>query len=782
MSDMPQITASTSTLRTELRGAIASTLVSFPLSITIGIIAVAPLGKDYVIQGALAGIFGAIILGFVSALLGARTMLISGPRASSALIVASLISQLYLSKDIYFSEDEAIGHVLSLAFFAILLAGMIQLVGGTLRIGNIVKYIPYPVIAGFVNSTALLIIMGQIWNLLGIERGTSITGRDSFLDLMLQLNEYQPLTMIPGLVTIAVMMLVARKIKFLPASLTGVTAGTAVYHIMKETLKSKDIGATLGNISGESTLDFQLKISSLMPSFNIPDMYTGILAGSNLVEVLVLILPAAFSMAVLASLDTAVSLSQLDDLSQKRTRFNRELIGHGAGNMVSAMFGGLIGAGGMVRTIPGFDAGGRTNAMAIMVSALMLLVIFLFWDYIVYIPNAVVAAMIIVLGVQIFDRWSLSIIKTCFTRHDLKQNAALMDVGVIVLVVAVALIFDLITAVGIGTFISIIIFASRMSRSIIRNVYRGPAIQSRNMWDFNLLEILKANGHKIAVIELEGSLFFGTAENLESKVDDLVQDQVKYIILDAKRVNDIDSTGARTLQRIQDRLRKYGGKLGLSYVVKERRLRKQEFDGQNRRIQSSSRHIWQYLENIGTVKKLGKEVFFPDTDSALTQFEKLTINARLENQRFKSKLAFLPAILKNLTRRDIRILRRLATRHFFKKGETVFKQGDAGDAIFYVSKGRANIFLEIHSSGEKKRLYTLMSGTVFGEMAVLDAKPRAASVVAAEDTICYRLSITEFEHIKSYQHEIALKLMNNICQMFSERIRSANTMIAELEN
>ncbi len=770
-----------SALRGDLSGGVAAALVSLPLSMTIGVVAFAPLGKEYAMQGVMAGLFGAVILGFVASLLGARSVLISGPRAASALILASLITQLFLSDDLYFPSGETIQHVIVIAYFAILLAGAIQLLGGALRIGSIVKYIPYPVIAGFVNSSALLIITGQSWVLLDVRKESTFMGEESFIDLLMRLNEAQPLTMIPGLVAITVMVVIARKIKALPASLLAMAAGTAVFYAMKSVMKGVDIGTTIGNLSKKATLDAPVETFLVMPSFQLSDMFTGLMAGGDLMAVLLLVIPAALSMAVLSSLDTAVSLSSLDDLSDQRTDFNRELVGQGAGNMLSAALGGLIGAGGMVRTKPGYDAGGRSVIMAVATSTLMLCVVVLFGRYIEYIPRAVIAGMIMVLGFQIFDRWSLSLLRSCCTRYIFKRTTALLDATVIVLVIVVALSFDLIVAVGVGTLISIIIFVSRMSRSLIRNIYRGPSIRAKNVWDKPTQTLLEANGHKIAVIELEGSIFFGTAGNLETEIDNLIRDDVAYVVLDVKRVNDIDSTGGLALQRIQDRLHHHGGALAMSYVLRERRNTSGGFRGQEQRQHTSSRYLWTYMKNSGAVEALGEDIFYSDTDSALTRFEEQVIEAARSSQESEAVDRTPPAIMHNLSPGEIRTIRRAATRHTFEKGESIFEQGDAGNAIFYVAQGRADIYIKLQATGEKKRLHSVMAGAVFGEMAVLDAQPRAASVVATEHTICYRLDTSAFERIKAMHHETALQLFNNICLMFSDRIRSANAMIAELE-
>lgn len=770
-----------SQVRGDITGALASVLVSLPLSMTIGVVAFAPLGKEFAVQGVMAGLFGAIILGAASALFGAKAVLISGPRAASALILSSLITQLLLSDALFFPSGETIEHVIAIAYFAILLAGAIQIASGVLGIGNIVKYIPYPVIAGFVNSSALLIISGQSWVLLDVRRENTFLQEDTFLDLLMRLDEAQPLTILPGFVAIAVMVLAARKLKKVPASLAGLVAGTAVYYAMKGIMKGVDIGTTLGSISESADLDAPPQALTILPSFPVSGMMQGLMAGGDLLAVLLLVVPAALSMAALASLDTAVSLSTLDDITDRRTDFNRELVGQGLGNMASALLGGLIGAGGMVRTKPGYDAGGRTAAMSLFTSLIMFGAVIVFGTYIEHIPRAVIAGLIMVLGFQIFDRWSLSLLRSCCTRYIFKRTTALVDASVIVLVISVALAFDLIVAVGVGILLSVIIFVSRMSRSLVRNVYRGPAIRARSVWDQKTQALIEEHGHKVAVLELEGSIFFGTAGNLGSTVDDLLHDGVTHIVLDTKRVNDIDSTGSLALQRIQQRLISHGGELALSYVLKERRDTSREFQGSDRRAQSSPRYFWTYLKNSGAVEILGEQIFFPDTDTALAQFEENIVCAARADKALGPARARVPEIVQELSLDEVKTIRRLANRKVFTKGEMIFEEGDDGNAIYYISKGRADIFINISATGEKKRVQTLMSGTVFGEMAVLDAKPRAASVVATEDTICYRLDINAFEHIKSQHQAMALKLFNNICLMFSDRVRTANAMISELE-
>jgi len=754
-----------SNLKGDFLGAIAATLVSLPISMTIGVVAFMPLGPDYAVQGVLAGIYGAVILGVVAALFGGRSILVSGPRAASALILASLISQLLLSEDLMFPSGETISNVISIGFFAILLAGAIQAVCGATRMANIVKNIPYPVVAGFINSSALLIILGQSWTLLDIRR------QDSLLDIFAHLDEARPIVLVPAVVTIATMLLTAKRfrIPMVPAPLAGLATGTAVFYLMRYVMKGADVGATLGEVTGH------------LPVPQFPAMFTSLTAGGDFMTVMTMVLPAAISMAALASLDTLLSVSILDDLTETRTDSNRKLVAHGLGNMASALLGGMIGAGGMIRTKPGYDAGGRTKTMVYIISGLMLATVLLLAQMIEYVPRTVIAGMVLVLGFQIFDRWSGTLVIQFLTRRGAQRMASLDDAIIMLLVIAAALLFNLIVAVGVGIAVALIIFVWHMQLSLIRRESRGPALHARSVWSERRQAVLQQCGHRIAALELEGAVFFGSADVLEGRVRELIRDGVTHVVLDMKRITDIDSTGGMALGRICQRLQSEGGELAISYVPVERR--KADIPvAVDRRKKESPRHLWTALAKSGALRVLGEHQFYSDTDSALAAMEDRVI-AQFTSEDLSATMRHLrmPPILRGLSRNEVATFRRLATRQFYAAGETIFDQGAEGDALYYISRGSVDITIHIEATGLDKRLQSLTEGNVFGEMAILDRKPRAASVTAATDTVCYRLGVDAFETIRDEHPGAALKLLNNFCKMFSERMRSANTIISELE-
>lgn len=749
----------------DVTGAVAATLVSLPLSMTIGVVAFMPLGRDYAAQGVMAGLYGAIILGFVTALSG-RSVLTSGPRAASALVLASLIGQLLLAEDLIFPPGETVPNVLAIAFFAVLLAGAIQAACGLGRMADVVKNIPYPVIAGFINSSAILIILGQLWVLLDIRR------QDSLLEIFGHLDEIRPIVLVPAAVTVVAMLLASGRyrIRMLPAPLAGMLAGTAVFYLMRFVLKGADVGGTLG------------EVEAILPTPQIPTMFTSLDEGGDFWLVISMVLPASVSMAALASLDTLLAASVLDDMTEERTDSNRLLAIHGIGNMLAALGGGLLGAGGMIRTKPGYDAGGRSKTMVYAVSAIMLAAVLLFGHWIEYIPRAVIAAMVVVLGFQLFDRWSFWLFSgVVFRRPGTRFTASLDDVFVVLLVIASALLFNLIVAVGVGLAVAFAIFVLRLQRSLVRRESRGPGLHARSVWNERRQEVLAECGQQIAVLELEGAVFFGSADALEGRVRELMAEGVTHIVLDMKRITDIDSTGGLALGRISRRLREAGGDLAISYIPVERRKVKKTVDVDRRR-KAAPRPLWSALEQSGALRVIEEGQFHDDTDRALAAMEDRVIAAHTSEDLSVAMRHFrMPPVLRGLTRQEVAAFRRLATRQFYRAGETIFVQGDRGDALYYITRGQVDITIHIDGVGIEKRLQTLTEGSIFGEMAILDSKPRAASVIATGDTVCYRLGVEAFEKIERDYPEAALKLLNNFCRMFSERMRAANTMIGELE-
>jgi MFS superfamily sulfate permease-like transporter len=415
------------------------------------------------------------------------------------------------------------------------------------------------------------------------------------------------------------------------------------------------------------------------------------------------------------------------------------------------------------RSALNYQAGGRTKLSGMINSLGIFVVIILFPSVIGKIPKVVMAGVILVLAFHIIDKWSLELFFKFFLGKIGERKRMAWNFLVISLVLAVTIFFKIIVAVGVGVFISLLVFLTQMRKTVIRRDYRCVAVHSRKQRGEKHMSILVDHGDRIAVLELEGAIFFGTADSLFEHIDKLNADGVEYIMLDMKRVNDIDYTGARIMKHIHLKLKKKNGLLAISYL-------------------NEKSHIWQFLDDMGLLNIMGKKVFFPDTDMALEFFEdqiiKSVLTEDLESQEMPLKDF---SVLADFKEHEIEILSVHLIREKFNKGEFVFRQGDRGDALFFVVKGSVEISISLESENRNKRLQTISSGTVFGEMTFLDGNPRSANAEARESVICYRLNRDGFHTIKAAYPHIAISLLSGMSRLISHRLRMANEMISELE-
>jgi SulP family sulfate permease len=338
-----------------------------------------------------------------------------------------------------------------------------------------------------------------------------------------------------------------------------------------------------------------------------------------------------------------------------------------------------------------------------------------------------------------------------------------VDLLVILLVATVAIAVNLVAAVGIGVAVAVLSFLARMSRSLVRRTYHGDAIHSRRTRDPRLMEILQAHGRKIAVFELEGPIFFGTAEDLANRVEAAVRDGVVFVVIDCKRINEIDSTGARILLQIHERLARAGKHLLVSHLEANERLA-------------------DFLSAMGVTAALTPGRVFGDTDRALEWAEDRLIAAELGAADAGSErgLDQLDAMA-GLSPAEHGVLRDALVRRTYERGDTVIREGETGRELFIIARGTASVTLKLAGKRRANRLATFSVGTVFGEVALLDEQPRSATVEADEDLVCYVLTDAAFEWLAREHQPIAIKLLKNLGRELSRRLRRANQTIYEME-
>ncbi len=374
----------------ELLSGLAVAIVALPLAIAFGITAT---GTS---EGALVGLYGAIFAGFFAAVLGGTPGQVTGPTGPITVVATATIA----------------AHGLKTAFVAFILAGVFQILFGVCRLASLIRYIPHPVVSGFMGGIALIIIMGELDQV-----------RSSFLLV---------------LVTIVLLLGSARLIKAIPASLIVLVLITSTLPLVERWLGDLNIGPVAIN----GAVEYIGEIPEVMPSFDFPE-----LSGSLVVQVLL----SALAIALLGSIDSLLTSMVMDNITGNRHRSNKELIGQGVGNIASGVFGGLASAGATVRSVVNIRSGGRTAVSAATHSVVLFVFVAGLGAVVQYIPLAVLSGILILTAVGMFD-W-----KAMRKAHVSPKG----DVIVLFTTMIITVVADLTVAVMVGTALSLLIHALR---------------------------------------------------------------------------------------------------------------------------------------------------------------------------------------------------------------------------------------------------------------------------------------------------------------------------------
>ena len=364
-----------------------------------------------------------------------------------------------------------------------------------------------------------------------------------------------------------------------------------------------------------------------------------------------------------------------------------------------------------------------------------------------------------VVAIQHLDVWSLGLLRGLTAGSSSIRRNALLDLSVILLVAAISVTLNIVLAVFIGIAIAVVLFVVSMSRSLVRRSYRCGVTRSRRFRTADDLALFAQRGETILVMELQGALFFGSGEKLVQEIEQALMQKTAFVILSLRRVNEIDSTGARVLLDINARLQARGKTLFLvlgSESVPMIRLRD-----------------FQIHDAIPPGR------VFSDTDLAIEQAEDALLSDRAI---FEGKELLLSevGILANFSECQIAAIASRLARQETAKGSIVFHQGDPGRTLLMIAKGKASAYLQLPSGG-RIRLATFGPGTIFGELALLDEGPRSATIMADDYLICYSLSKDDFAALANEAPAVAIKLLASLGRELSGRLRVANRTIQELE-
>lgn len=725
-------------------GGCTAALIAIPASIGYGLLALSPLGESVVPHAVLAGLFAPVFGCVVAVLLGANTTMVYSPRSVATFLIGSFVLHDLARSTLPLGADSAPAVLLTLAFLLCFLTGAFQVVFGLLKFGNLIKYIPAPVIAGFQNAAAFLLFASQLDMMLGLPTHTPYTA------VVFHLDDAKPLTIAVGILTCALIMRGASITRKIPPTILGLIGGITTYHLLAKLGFEQQLGLVLGPIEAG------------MPDLHYLGEFWNLLSDPRFLQFLPVLIAGAASVAIVASLDALLCARLIESDSGNKFDGNRELARLGAGNMVSSGFGGIANGINLASSFANHRAGGRTFLSLLVLAVAILVSTQLFSPVIALIPRVVISAALVVVAIQLVDRWTLQILRKLARREVPLLSGTTLDLCVILMVATVAIAMNLVFAVLLGTAVTILFFLFRMSKSVIRRVYRCDVVHSRKTREPRLMAILAQHGRRILVVEVEGPIFFGTAENLALRLEAEWRGDVSYVILDIKRVNEIDSTGAKVILQMHDRLTREGRHLLLSALPEATPLAA-------------------FLTDMGVTAAITRSRIFPDADRAIEWAEDNLILAQLGGVEARAEFPFRQLdVLAGMSDAERAVVTEALERYAYRKGDIVFREGATSNELYIIAKGAASVRLRLAGTERETRLITFAPGTVFGELALLDQEARSATVEADEELVCYVLTRTRFESITARHPEVAIKLLINLGRELSSRLRRANRTIYQL--
>ncbi len=497
------------------------------------------------------GLYTAIIAGFIISFLGGSKVQIAGPTAAFATIVAGIVAKNGMG-----------GLALATVF-----AGVLLILMGVLRLGKLIRFIPYTITTGFTAGIAVTIAIGQLKDFLGLtypKGTTTIETTDKVLAVVKNIGTINVAALAVGLICLAVLIiwpLVPKVGEIIPGSLIAVFVG---------------IGLVKGLGMKVNTIGDLYSISNALPHFTMPDFSWGAIKGAA---------SNGFTIAILAAIESLLSCVVADGMINDHHRSDMELVAQGVGNIGSALFGGIPATGAIARTAANIKNGGRTPVAGMIHAIVLVLVLVILMPYAALIPMPAIAAILFIVA------YNMCGYKTFV---HLCKTAPKSDILILVTTFVLTVCFDLVVAIGAGMVLACVLLMKRMADET--NVSSWEYIDPKA--DPDCLDLKVVPKH-VRVYEINGPMFFGAAERI---AEISLKDYTKVLIIRMRAVPALDATAMHALEALYSECEKKGVKMLLSHVNEQ---------------------PYRTMEKAGFVEKIGKDNFCKHIDDALEKASKM---------------------------------------------------------------------------------------------------------------------------------------------------------------
>ena len=525
-------------LTSDLISGVIVAVIALPLSIALAL--ASGVGPEE-------GLYTAIIAGFLISAFGGSKVQIAGPTAAFATIVAGIVAN---------SGMEGL-------MIATIMAGLLLILMGVLRLGKLIRFIPSTITIGFTTGIAVTILVGQLKDFFGLTypAGTvTIETVDKVQAVVKNFGTLNPAALGVGVLSLAILILWPKVSKKIPASLIAVLVGALLVKLAHLPVN------TIGDL---------YTVSSKLPTLHIHSISFGMIRA---------MFPNAVTIAILAAIESLLSCVVADGMTGDKHRPDTELIAQGIGNIGSALFGGIPATGAIARTAANINNGGKSPVAGMVHSIVLLLVLVLLMPYASFIPMPVIAAVLFIVAYNMCQwRPFVSMVKT----------APKSDIIVLIITFVLTVVFDLVVAIAVGLGLACLLFMKRMSEETdIRKWEDAPEDE-----ESGLRRILP----QVSIYEIQGPLFFGSVEKLSQIT---AKEKTKALVLRMRSVTALDATALASLEKLYDRCIAQGTKVVFSHV-----------NPQPMKVMEHSRFT----------EKVGREYFCSHIDEAIEMAEAIAM-------------------------------------------------------------------------------------------------------------------------------------------------------------
>lgn len=680
-------------------------------------------------------LFTSTVVSAIVALFSANPTAIAGPQETTAAILGLVVSAIAATMSGTNSTEEILLTAIAAIIFNSTVTGIFCLILGRFGIGELIRFVPYPVVGGFLAGSGWLLVKG------GFRIVTGLSLEFSTLPKLAQSD--QLINWIPAVIFAVLLFFILKRYSHFLIVPGMVVAGIATFYLV--------LLFTGTSVAAASQKGLLLGPFPDAGMWHASTFTLAAIAGANWQTILGLIGNFA-TLWFIQAISILLNISGIEVVSQRDIDLDRELKTAGIATLLSAVGGGIGGFHHLSQSGLVYRLGARSRLAGLLVALICATMLLLGASILSFCPKQVIGGLLIFNGLSALFTWVYS---AWF-------KFPLFDYCLILLIIFFMTAFGFLQGVVVGMVAAVILFAINTSQiAVTKHTFSGANRHSHVRRPPNEERLLRQKGEQIHILELQGLIFFGTARKLLDRIRERLENPdlptVKFLVLDFRRVSGLDSSGVMSFSKIKQIAKQ--NQISLLFT------------------NLSSQDIEQ-LQQGGCLEL--KEPFcqlFPDLDRGLEWCENQILeSAKLRRRRFLPLALQLKILLPDLDNGSQ--LMKYLEQVQIKQGEFLLHQGDPADGFYFLESGQVSVVLELPNN-QTERLATYDSGTILGEMGLYRKEPRTASVIADQNSRLYYLSAEAFERMENEEPKLAVTIHKFIVNLLAERLKQRSE---ELQN